>query len=75
MAMTPGTHIKQLREDAGLSVRELADIVDVEANAIYDIEKGATKRPQIATKKAIADYFKLRVTEIWPVEEEAIVNG
>ena len=53
--MTTGERIKQARTQAGLSLRQLARLVDCSHVAILDWERG-NRRPSDDTLKAIADY-------------------
>jgi len=53
--MTTGERIKQARTQAGLSLRQLARLVDCSHTAISDWENG-NRRPADDTLKTIADY-------------------
>lgn len=48
-----GKELKNLRENAGLTQAELADVADVHPTTISDIERGATPDPLTDTKKKI----------------------
>ena len=61
-------NLKALRLDRGLSARAAAGEIGLEQQTLLNAEKGAfTPRPENAKK--IADFYGLKVTEIWPVEK------
>jgi ribosome-binding protein aMBF1 (putative translation factor) len=57
------------RLNAGLSMRGLADAVDVAEQTIRRLEDGEGVHP--ANAKKVADYFGIKVTDLLPVEREA----
>jgi transcriptional regulator with XRE-family HTH domain len=56
------------REDAGFSQRQLADEIGISVEIIKYAERGGRPRP--ANMKLIADYFGMRVTELFPRPEK-----
>jgi lambda repressor-like predicted transcriptional regulator len=59
------------RLDAGLSLRAAAREIGVPIWVIRYAESGGRPQPQSA--KRIADFWGLRVTQIWPVEDKTAV--
>lgn len=57
----------ELRRDKGLSVRAAAEEIGVARATLERAERGESVYP--GTAKLIADFYEVRVTEIWPVEE------
>lgn len=52
-----GTRLKELREERGVSQRELAKTIGISKGAVYYYESGRT--PDIVTLEKIADYFSV----------------
>lgn len=66
-----GRWLERAREDAGLSVHELADKAGVSAPAIYNIESGRSSNPRAATQKKLEAALKVSVpAEVLEVAEE-----
>ena len=51
-----GRRLKGLREENGISQRELADIIGISKGAVYYYESDS-RAPDIVTLEKIADYF------------------
>ena len=58
-----GKHIKRLREQRGLSQRQLATKSGIHSGSLSNIENG-TRAPELATLKAIATALGVPVTEM-----------
>lgn len=67
--MTGAPLLKASRLDKGLNIPQAAKAIGVTTDILQRAENGAQPRPKAA--KRIADFYELRVTEIWPVEELA----
>jgi transcriptional regulator with XRE-family HTH domain len=61
---SPAENLIAMRFNAGKSQRGLAREVGVSVEVIKYAERGGRPRPQ--NMKAIADYFGVRVTDLWP---------
>lgn len=59
-----GADIKVWRINKGLSLDQLADEIGVSKSTLHKAEEGGNLWNQ--SRKAIADYFGLLVTTIWP---------
>jgi ribosome-binding protein aMBF1 (putative translation factor) len=57
------------RINRGLSIRQLAELLKINAQVIARAEKGEAVHP--ANAKKIADYYGCKVTDIWPVSTKA----
>ncbi len=57
------------RRNRGLTITELSREIGVPSETYRRAEKGLGVRPGHA--KLIADFFAVKVTDIWPVESEA----
>ena len=57
------------RLNRGLTIREAAEAAGVAPSVVARAENGQTLAPGNA--KRIADFYGLKVTDIWPVEEVA----
>jgi len=68
--MTLKQNIKDARERAGLSKKELADAIGKSPNYVYQIE-GGQKRPPIKLVAQIADVLGERVSSL--LEDDEIV--
>ena len=60
--------LRTARINAGLSQRELAEVVDVPYVTVQNLERGRGARPSNAKK--IADYFEIKVTDLLPTEQK-----
>lgn len=70
--MTPP--LQELRLDRGMSVPDLARAAGVSPYVIRRTEASGTRpRPENALK--LAHYFGLRVTDIWPIENDQTGTG
>lgn len=58
--------LRAARQNRGLTLREAAQQTGVEFTALQRAERGS--RPYPATAKQIADFYGVKVTDIWPVE-------
>ena len=56
-----GSKIKRLREEKGITQRQLANAINYSNSYIGDLESGRTN-PSIKTLEVIANYFKVEVT-------------
>ena len=56
----------RLRADAGLSLRGAARQMHLARATVERAERGETIHP--STAKVMADFYDVRVTDIWPVE-------
>lgn len=60
-------NLKAERLNRGLSRAELGARVGLSREGVRRIEQG--NQPQAATAKRIADFYGVRVTDIWPVDD------
>lgn len=65
-----GQRIKHLREAAGLSAQELADMLEIQRNAVYRWQYGDIV-PRVDNLVAMAAIFDVTVDEILVVEGES----
>lgn len=65
-----GNKIKQLREEAKMTLKQLSDATGVGQSTISDIETGKAKNPKTTTLKKIADYFNVSVDYLLSTEEK-----
>lgn len=61
-------NLKQERLNRGLTVAGLAQEIGISPSALQRAEAGRSVHP--ANAKSIADYFEMKVTDIWPLDEE-----
>jgi DNA-binding XRE family transcriptional regulator len=61
----PNRNLQALRLNRGLSPNDLARETGISAPTIRLAEKGHTPSPRVAF--ALADFFGLHVTDIWPI--------
>jgi len=52
--------IKELREEKGLTQRQLAEIIGLTSNAVYEWEKRG-KQPNFETLCKLADFFNVSI--------------
>lgn len=64
----PNRKLIELRVNAGLSPNQLAYRVKVSGPTIRLAEKGHTPEPFV--QFAIAEFFELKPTDIWPLERQ-----
>lgn len=57
--------LKQIRQDVGMSISELARRANTSRNTIYNIENGTTKDVSVNLVFAIADALKRNEREIF----------
>lgn len=58
------------RINKGHSIRGLARALDTHEQTIRRLEQGLPVRPESA--KPVADYFGVKVTDLMPLDEEAV---
>jgi predicted ATPase/DNA-binding XRE family transcriptional regulator len=58
-----GTRLRRLRETAGLTQEELAEMADLSAKGISDLERGERRRPYPHTVRSLADALTLSEDE------------
>lgn len=63
-------NLKAERLNRGLSQRAMAEEIGITQAILVGVEAEG-RRPQPAHAKKIADYFGVRVTDLWPLEEAA----
>ena len=66
-----GKHLKRLRKDHNLTLRELGDGVELSIPYLSDLERGRSK-PSIKTVEKLADYYNLSSVEILIGNEELL---
>jgi transcriptional regulator with XRE-family HTH domain len=64
-------NLRAERIDRGLSLAEAGELMGVDRRTLNKAEEGVM--PQPAKAKRIADFFGVRVTDIWPVEDSDTV--
>lgn len=69
-----GEHIKELRQEMGLTQSELAEILSVRFQAVSNWERGITS-PDIENLLKIAEYFKVTVDEILRKRQDGLYLG
>ena len=71
---TVGFHLRDLRQERGLSLRALAELSGLSANAISLIERGATS-PSVSTLQRLATALGVHISYFFtePMEEETKV--
>jgi predicted transcriptional regulator len=69
-----GRHLRQLREAAGLSQRELAQRLDCQQPAIARLEAGGVM-PNLTTLRRIADALELELQVQMISREQALATG
>lgn len=57
----------EARKNAGLSSREASQRIGVSQDILLRAENGA--HPQLRHAKLIADFYGVKVTDFWPVDE------
>lgn len=68
--MTPERfNMLEARINEGLTQRELAAACKVSLTVVQRLEGGGTASPR--TAKRVADHFKIRVTDLMPLEDVA----
>jgi transcriptional regulator with XRE-family HTH domain len=65
-----GERLKGLREEAGLTQRELAAKAEVSLSIVFQIEQGAKKDPRISTLVALAEALGVSMDELIGWEPE-----
>jgi DNA-binding XRE family transcriptional regulator len=65
--------LAELRFDEGLTPEELGEKCHISGRTIRRIEEGTKPSPRVAKK--LADHFKVKPSEIWPVDAEATPVG
>ena len=63
--MHNGTHLKQARENAGLSIRKLAEVLEVEPSTISRIENG---------QRGLTTHLALAVELVLGLERDTLVR-
>ena len=64
MSNTVGKQIRELRKQAGWTLRELADRADISHSALAKIETVEDRNPRIETLKKIADALEVSIKNI-----------
>ncbi|MEJ2012231.1 MAG: XRE family transcriptional regulator [Anaerolineales bacterium] len=64
-----GIRLRQLREDRGYSIRELARLSGLSANALSLIERGRSS-PSVSTLYKVSDALDVPITSLFRVSEE-----
>ncbi len=67
MTTTTTHRLAALRADAGYSVRGAAREMGLARGTLERAERGESIHP--ATAKLIADFYGVKVTDIWPVDD------
>lgn len=70
MTLTP-RQMREARLNAGLSLNAAADQLEVPKRLIVALEAGENVRPHPHNAKKLADFYGVKVTDIWPVDEVA----
>jgi transcriptional regulator with XRE-family HTH domain len=68
-----GARLKELRQQAGFSLRELARQADVSPSLVSQIENGKS-RPSVSTLYTFARLLNVPVDELFDAEEHALVE-
>lgn len=63
-------NLKAERLNRGLGINDAADAIGVPFYVLRDAETQGTQ-PRPAAAKRIADFYGVKVTDIWPVEEKS----
>lgn len=66
MTVAPTIRLRTLRLNMGLSTRKAAIRIGIARETLERAERGEDVWPE--TAKKIADFYGLRVTDIWPVD-------
>ena len=69
-----GARLKELRQQAGLSLRELARQADVSASLVSQIENGKS-RPSVSTLYSFARLLSVPVDELFDAEDRALAEA
>jgi transcriptional regulator with XRE-family HTH domain len=69
-----GPRLKELRQQAGLSLRELARQADVSPSLVSQIENGKS-RPSVSTLYSFARLLNVPVDELFDAEESALAES
>jgi transcriptional regulator with XRE-family HTH domain len=69
-----GARLKELRQQAGLSLRELARQADVSPSLVSQIENGKS-RPSVSTLYSFARLLNVPVDELFDAEEQALADA
>jgi transcriptional regulator with XRE-family HTH domain len=59
--------LAELRFNKGLTPEELGEECEVSGRTIRRLEDGG--KPTASTAKKLADYFELRPSELWPLDD------
>ena len=59
-----GVRLRQLREDAGLSQRELAELAGVHLSVVFKIEQGTNNNPRVWSLAALAEPLDVTLDEL-----------
>jgi DNA-binding XRE family transcriptional regulator len=60
--------LAELRFNEGLTPEQLGEACEVSGRTIRRLEEGIRPSPSIAKK--LADHFKVKPSEIWPLDKE-----
>ncbi len=71
--ITVGSRIRLLRENAGLSLRDLAERSGVSAPMLSQVERGETS-PTLSVAERIASGLDLRLSQLLRLDEDGVVT-
>lgn len=67
-------NLKQLREEAGLSLSQLGRLCGKSKAHMWELEKEASNNPTLKTAYALANVLEVDVYDIWPDTTEIEVE-
>lgn len=62
-----GAYLKEVRNNRGLSLRDVASQIDISASYINRIEKGERKQISTSMLAKLSDYYKIPVLELYKI--------
>ncbi|WP_460710456.1 helix-turn-helix transcriptional regulator [Nocardioides dilutus] len=68
-----GSHLRTLREQAGLSRERLARLADVSTETVRKIESGATTSPELFTFVSLMDHLDASIEDV--IDEVRDIGG
>lgn len=66
--MTP-KQMREFRLNAGLSLSAVSEQIGVPKRLLAELENGVPVRPHPHNAKRLADFYGVKVTDIWPVDD------
>lgn len=69
MTLTP-QQMREHRLNEGLSLAAAAKKIEVPKRLIVELENGLPVRPHPHNAKRLADFYGVKVTDLWPVDLE-----